>query len=349
MYYKKYEGKRLRKFVNQDAIKLDAYFPADDLKDAVNLSFLLNRPLLLSGEPGCGKTRLAEAVAFELYREKYNDHFFPIYIRSTTKAQDIKYTFDHLERLRDANIQKEDINLEKYLRLGILGEAFKASKKDQPAIILIDEIDKADIDFPNDLLRVLDEQKFTIEELKPERQVVASFPPLVLITSNNEKDLPGAFLRRCIFHQIKFPENETLKQIMEQKIQQIILQKVQRAPGMDTVVEEVKLEQVLQEKMQELQERVEQRNAPGFKKAVINQLIDDFKNIREDMKNSTNADLIPSTSALVDWTTAIFTLLYDQEITFNNGEFLRGNKPLKKYPAAGSLFKTDNDYKQFGR
>ncbi|MGB0561995.1 MAG: AAA family ATPase [Spirulinaceae cyanobacterium] len=191
---------------------LRAYFPSADLIEAVNLALLLERPLLLKGEPGCGKTQLAHAVAYELQLPFYT---WPI--KSISRAQDGLYTYDAVRRLRDAQLaqfqsdeEREQLNqLDHYIRYGPLGEAFDSEKK---AIVLIDEIDKADIDFPNDLLTELDEQCFHIPELK--QDVVANVPPLVIITSNDEKDLPDAFLRRCLFHYVEFPDQERLSQIL---------------------------------------------------------------------------------------------------------------------------------------
>ena len=182
------------------------YIPAPELVNAVNLAiFLEKRPLLLKGEPGCGKTRLAEAVAYELG--------LPLvtwYIKSTSRARDGLYTYDAVKRLHDAQLvrmgkesQSNVDNLADYIDKGALGKAFENKRR---TVVLIDEIDKADIDFPNDLLRELDEQKFTIDETG--ELVAAKHPPIVFITSNDEKDLPDAFLRRCLFHYVKFPEQQ---------------------------------------------------------------------------------------------------------------------------------------------
>lgn len=190
------------------------YLPSEELVEAVNLAIYLERPLLLKGEPGCGKTRLARAVAYELGLpyEAWN-------IKSTSRAKDGLYTYDAVGRLRDAQLAAadrlsgdkiEDIDKPNtYIRLGPLGRAFLS---EQRTVVLIDEIDKADIDFPNDLLLELDEQRFFIEET---RQVIrAKAPPIVLISSNDEKDLPDAFLRRCLFHYVEFPKREQLIEIV---------------------------------------------------------------------------------------------------------------------------------------
>jgi MoxR-like ATPase len=191
------------------------YFPSPELREAVNLAIYLERPLLLKGEPGCGKTRLAGAVAYELGLpyEAWN-------IKSTSKARDGLYTYDAVGRLRDAQLasvgqmnKEEEIrrisNPMTYMRLGPLGRAFLSDRR---TVVLIDEIDKADIDFPNDLLLELDERRFVIEETGEE--FVAKTPPIVIITSNDEKDLPDAFLRRCLFHYVEFPERDRLIEIV---------------------------------------------------------------------------------------------------------------------------------------
>lgn len=182
---------------------LSPYLPSSELIKAVNLAiFLEKRPLLLKGEPGCGKTTLAQAVAYELGLP-----YETWYIKSTTRARDGLYTYDAVGRLHDAQLARMNEasnskveNLDNYIKLGPLGRAFK---NEQRTVVLIDEIDKADIDFPNDLLRELDEQRFTIEEKGQE--VKANYPPIVIVTSNDEKDLPDAFLRRCLFYYIQFP------------------------------------------------------------------------------------------------------------------------------------------------
>jgi len=219
---KKYVGDNLKTHQNVNGKKIAPYIPSNTIKDAVNLMMLLKkRPLLLMGEPGCGKTKLAEAVAYDLYGDKFQEHYFEWNIKSTTKAKDGLYRYDALKRLSDAqvktkqdNIDNLDLDADKsYITSGELSKAFKASKTGQPAIILIDEIDKADLDFPNDLLNELDKFEFVIEETG-EKIPAPETMPLIFITSNGEKELPPAFLRRCIFHYIQFPDEKLLKRIL---------------------------------------------------------------------------------------------------------------------------------------
>lgn len=188
------------------------YLPSDELVDVVNLAiFLEKRPLLIKGDPGSGKTRLARAVAFELGLP-----YFAWHIKSSSRARDGLYAYDAVRRLHDAQITLKGIksnskvdDISSYIKMGILGSAFRNKKR---AVVLIDEIDKADIDFPNDLLLELDEQRFVIEETNEE--VNANYPPIFIITSNDEKDLPDAFLRRCIFYYIEFPTPNQLVNVI---------------------------------------------------------------------------------------------------------------------------------------
>jgi len=183
----------------------ERYVATDDLKLAVNAALTLQRPLLVKGEPGTGKTLLAEEVAAALDRPLLQWH-----IKSTTKAHQGLYEYDAVSRLRDSQLgdaKVHDIN--HYIVQGVLWQAFAA---EQPTVVLIDEIDKADIEFPNDLLRELDRMEFHVYETR--QTIRARHRPLVIITSNNEKDLPDAFLRRCFFHYIRFPDRDTLQAIV---------------------------------------------------------------------------------------------------------------------------------------
>ena len=184
----------------------DGYVATDDLKVAVNAAITLQRPLLVKGEPGTGKTVLAHEVAKALGMPLIEWH-----IKSTTKAQQGLYEYDAVSRLRDSQLGDEKVHdISNYIVRGKLWEAFES---DTQSILLIDEIDKADIEFPNDLLQELDKMEFYVYETG--ETIRARHRPIVIITSNNEKELPDAFLRRCFFHYIRFPDIETLKQIVE--------------------------------------------------------------------------------------------------------------------------------------
>ena len=182
------------------------YIATDDLKLAVNAAMRLQRPLLIKGEPGTGKTMLAEEVAAGLGMPLLQWH-----IKSTTKAQQGLYEYDAVSRLRDSQLGDEKVkDIHHYIVQGVLWQAFVA---DKPVVLLIDEIDKADIEFPNDLLRELDRMEFYVYETR--QTIIAKHRPVVIITSNNEKELPDAFLRRCFFHYIKFPDRETMQRIVD--------------------------------------------------------------------------------------------------------------------------------------
>ena len=184
----------------------DAYIATPDLKLAVNAALRLQRPLLIKGEPGTGKTMLAEEAAKAMHMPLLQWH-----VKSTTKAQQGLYEYDAVSRLRDSQLGDEKVkNIENYILKGVLWQAFEA---DEPVALLIDEIDKADIEFPNDLLREIDRMEFYCYETR--QLIKAKHRPLVFITSNNEKELPDAFLRRCFFHFIKFPDAETMGEIVK--------------------------------------------------------------------------------------------------------------------------------------
>src|ERR1700756_1439940 len=183
-----------------------SYIVSDELKVAVNAAIKLERPLLIKGEPGTGKTMLAEEIAASV-----GAPLIPWHIKSTTRAQQGLYEYDAVSRLRDSQLGEARVSdIRNYIRRGKLWEAFTAEKR---PVLLIDEIDKADIEFPNDLLLELDRMEFFVYETG--ENIKAKLRPIVMITSNNEKELPDAFLRRCFFHYIKFPDIDTMNQIVE--------------------------------------------------------------------------------------------------------------------------------------
>jgi MoxR-like ATPase len=182
------------------------YVATPDLQMAVNAAITLQRPLLLKGEPGTGKTMLAEQLATSLGTDLIQWH-----IKSTTKAHQGLYEYDAVSRLRDSQLGTDKVHdISNYIVKGKLWEAFSA---DKPVVLLIDEIDKADIEFPNDLLLELDKMEFFVYETQ--ERILAKHRPIILITSNNEKELPDAFLRRCFFHYIDFPDRDTMKAIVD--------------------------------------------------------------------------------------------------------------------------------------
>ncbi|MCG8456683.1 MAG: MoxR family ATPase [Holophagales bacterium] len=183
----------------------DDYLASPDLRDAVNVAIALEKPLLIKGEPGTGKTRLAEAIADDLRME-----LFTWNVKSTSKARDGLYVYDTVQRLNDARFGDRDISdIRRYIKYGPMGLSFRAENR---VVLLIDEVDKADMEFPNDLLHELDRMSFLVDETG--ERVEAARRPVVVITSNNEKELPDAFLRRCVFHYIAFPDEAMMADIV---------------------------------------------------------------------------------------------------------------------------------------
>lgn len=286
------------------------YFPSQELMDAIEYARILQRPLLLRGEPGCGKTRVAQALAYELYHNKgddnYRNHYFEWYIKSITKAKEGLYQFDHLRRLRDIQTIGEQ-NLTEYRSFGPMGKAFLASKPHAPSVLLIDEIDKAAMDFPNDLLLELEEKRFFIEETGEE--VRANYPPIVIITSNDEKELPNAFLRRCVFHYIDFPKEDNLLKIAKARIL--------------------------------AEEEDKNRRLPD---AVVKDIVKRFHQLYLSMKTNPNTDKLPQTSELLDWLRVFQYYYLNGRLELNSG---RLPEDRLFYPEI--ILKSLDDYKQHAK
>jgi MoxR-like ATPase len=184
----------------------ESYLVSPELRDAVNVAIALERPLLIKGEPGTGKTQLAEAITENLDLELLTWH-----VKSTSKAREGLYVYDTVQRLNDARFGDRDISdIANYIKLGPMGQSFRAEKR---VVLLIDEIDKADMEFPNDLLHELDRMSFLVDETG--ETITAVERPIVVVTSNNEKELPDAFLRRCVFHYIEFPGEDLMRDIVQ--------------------------------------------------------------------------------------------------------------------------------------
>jgi MoxR-like ATPase len=282
----------------------EPYIPTDELIEAVNIAIALGRPLLIKGEPGCGKTKLAQAVAEELQLV-----FFPFYVKSTSQAQELRYTYDTVARLRDAQLAaagqltEEELDASKkertYISWGVLGDAFRDHER--RSVILIDEIDKADIDFPNDLLNELDQLHFPVLELKLDKvEANPELKPIIFVTSNDEKELPNAFLRRCVFFYIDFPPGDKLRQIVSRHVAGHI-------------------------------EQTEDERFKQFVKEVVTR----FGSLREKMvAEHRYGGKRVSTSELIDWARALKQLYVDQdkELPPETSELLLPSVLLKGLP-----------------
>jgi len=328
---KEWSGKRLYSDNNAITEPIAAYFPGDNLIAAVEYARLLKRPLLVRGEPGCGKTRLAQAIAHELHGENYRQHYFEWHIKSTTKVTEGLYQIDHLGRLRDVEIGskdpeavKESKDIANYRTFGPLGKAFLNSAKGytKPTILLIDEIDKADLDFPNDLLLELDQKRFLVPET--EEIIEADESLIVIITSNDEKELPNAFLRRCVFHYIEFPDKPDL-------------------------------EKIIRAKADEWKGKLDKENDEKLPDELVSVIAEKFVKLRAEMKGWVNTTKVPATSELLDWLKLIYTQWLKGKITFKKSEKPEDDSILTLISAPNQkvlfpeiLFKTVEDNQKFG-
>ena len=296
------------------------YVATDDLKVAVNAAIALQRPLLIKGEPGTGKTVLAEEIAKALDAQLITWH-----IKSTTKAAQGLYEYDAVTRLRDSQLGDERVkDVRNYIKKGKLWEAFTADKR---PVLLIDEIDKADIEFPNDLLQELDRMEFYVYETN--ETIKAEIRPIVIITSNNEKELPDAFLRRCFFHYIRFPDADTLHRIVDVHY-----------PGIKQALVRAALTQFY-----EIREVAGLKKKPSTSEALdwIRLLVAEALRIFYDMRKVPGLKKKPSTSELLDW----LKLLMVEDMS---PDALRSKDSKQLIPPLhGALLKNEQDVHLFER
>lgn len=296
-----FENEVLNSNKNKKTKWMSSYVLGEDLVNAINAALITGRPLLLKGEPGCGKTKVALAIAKFFHGKNAYKHYFEWHVKSKSKAKEGGYTYDHVRRLRDATIKEEGsknrvAQSTEYIEMGPMGMAFKSipTSEDKPSILLIDEIDKGDIDFPNDLLLELDEMRFKIDEIDKYIDADRKRKPLVFITSNDERDLPPAFLRRCLYYYIPAHDKDLLIKIANFKNQELA-----KDIGL-------KDKQIL-----------------GADKLEI--IIKEFINER-DLVNHTKK---PSTSEMVDWLKMIIHRSKDVKLTDKAFEQLLSEKVLK--------------------
>ena len=291
-----FKTKQVSYLPNSKKVKYSTYFIDEDLVDAVNSAIVTGRPLLLKGAPGCGKTKLAAAVAAYFHKDDFLRHYFEWHVKSRSKAKDGAYSFDHVNRLRDATVAKSDEDTAKvknpknYVSLGPMGYSFRSVPESGKTILLIDEIDKGDIDFPNDLLLELDEMRFAINELNENEKYIEADEgksPLVIVTSNDERELPPAFLRRCLYYKIPAFEGSLLKKIATSKLEQYYELYKAEDNGIKVLTSE-NIDSVI-EKFLKVRDQ-----ATGIKMPSTSELLDWFQLIvyRLNVKNEKMADII---------------------------------------------------------
>lgn len=317
----KYTGEKLANPVSltHDKVveEINPYIPNQELIKAVNLALLLERPLLLMGQPGCGKSKLAQAVAYELYQEDYRSMYFEWNITSASKAKDGLYEYDAIQRLGDSQTMAVDINKKNYIYDRALGAAIKKSvAPDRRAILLIDEIDKADIDFPNDLLNEIDKASYLVKETG--EVVKASYKPIIFITSNAEKNLSDAFLRRCLFHYIEPLSDTILKEIINRRFFNNEPNKKEIALIEIAVVQFVQI-------------RAELKKVLGEKNVSTSELLDWFAALNYYHKNTKGKDKV--TGKMIGELTALGKNIHDipfKQALFKNWNSLMHFENLKK-------------------